>query len=247
MDSFVLTGGGDGSLVKVECVKEVWRVTQETFENKEYITCIEGDGKWAVTGTAKSVKLWDMDQYKLVQVGTGKVEANVCMISFSFPHVFVVGGWAWPGIQVWDIMRSHLIRHFDSEGNNFHNIHLHGRFLTVSEVNRREFDEDNESEVLIYDVTELLELKFEATKLWKKSLKFPQSPYGLIYAISNKTSLIVSHGSAVSTYNFWKDRIVPSGQFAPTNARSFIQDYFSYYDEEEWEYLSEDEDEDDDE
>jgi len=231
-DSYVLTAGGDGSLVKVESVKGVWRVTQETFENKEHITHIEADGKWAVTGSTKSVKLWDMDQYKLVQVGTGKVEAMVFMLSFSFPHVFVVGGGDWPGIQVWDIMRSHLIRHVDSEGNHFHKIHLHGRFLTVSEVNK--FDEDNNSEVLIYDVTELLELKFEATKLWKKSFKFPLGPHGPINAVSNKTSLIVSHGSAVSTYYFWKDRIVPSGQYAPTHACSFIQD-FSYYDEEDWE------------
>jgi len=52
---------------------------------------------------------------------------------------------------------------------------------------------------------------------------------------------MVSLGSAVSTYNFWRDRIVSSGQYAPTHASSFIQDS-SFYDEEddEWELLSED-------
>ena len=77
--------------------------------------------------------------------------------------------------------------------------------------------------------------------MWKKSLKFSLGPYGQINAVANKTSLMVSLGSAVSTYNFWRDRIVSSGQYAPTHASSFIQDS-SFYDEEddEWELLSED-------
>ena len=47
-----------------------------------------------------------------------------------------------------------------------------------------------------------------------------------INAVSNKTSLIVTHASTISVLNFWKDRIIPSREFVPEEV---IED------EEDWE------------
>ena len=57
-DYNVLTGGGDGSLLILKSVQGVWKITRKMYENREGITHIDTDGKWAVTGTRKSIKLW---------------------------------------------------------------------------------------------------------------------------------------------------------------------------------------------
>ena len=245
--SCVLTGGGDGSLVMMEMVEGVWRVTDEMFENKEGITHIDVDGKWAVTGTRQSIKLWDLEQHKLVVGGGDKVKTKVWMLSLTFPHVFVVGGDDWPGVQVWNITTGHLVRHVDNHqgGKPFHNIHHNGRFLTISEYNTNTTwrgQTDKELEVIVYDGSELLDTKIDSKNLWKKSLEYsPGEPFEQINAVSNQTCLVVAHGSFISILNFWKDRIVAGQHFSP-DGQQYGGD-FPHEEEEGWdteEWLTED-------
>ena len=160
-DRCILTGGGDGSLVMLERVEGVWRVTDEMFDNKEGITHIDVDGKWAVTGTRQSIKLWDLEQHKLVIGGDNEVKTKVWMLSLTYPHVYVVGGDDWPGVQVWNITTGHLVRHLNNQGGKpFHNIHHNGRFLTISEYNTNTAwrgQRDKELEVIVFDGLELLD------------------------------------------------------------------------------------------
>ena len=62
--------------------------------------------------------------------GDDRVKTKVWMLSLTFPHVFVVGGDDWAGVQVWDItpgMRSKPL----------FNIHHNGRsslFLSTIQI-----------------------------------------------------------------------------------------------------------------
>jgi WD40 repeat protein len=226
-DEFVLTGGGDGSLIMLERVEGVWKITHEMFENKEGISHIVADGKWAVTGSRQSIKLWDLDEHKLVE-SVRPVEVKVCMLSFTYPHVFVVGGENWNGIQIWDLSKCELLRHVADDGKPFYNVHYNDHFLTVSEANIPwRGENDGMMSVAVYDALELADTKIETKNLWKKTFEFsPGADYEQINAVSNKTSLIVTHASTISILNFWKDRIIPSREFVPEEAIK---------DEEDWE------------
>ena len=112
----------------------------------------------------------------------------------------------------------------------FHNVHCNGRFLTVSEFNitwRGENDE--EVSVAVFDALELLDKNIEAKNLWMKTVEYsPGAYFEQINAVSNTTSLIISHASNISILNFWKDRIIPSREFM---ANEMIEDE----NEEDWE------------
>lgn len=217
MDKYVLTGDDEyGSLAMVESVEGRWRVTKRTYENKEPITHIDidVDQKWAVIGTIESIKLWDMEQF--TQGERVVVKTPVRMLSFTFPHVFVIGGEKWPGVQMWDITRSHLIRHVDTDGKHFFHIHHHGRFLTVSEAAHC-YKEDDKLEVQIYDASELLDTKTDTNELWKRCEKFlagqRSTNFPIMNAVVNQTCLVVS-AKHVNILNFWKDRSIPSVKLA---------------------------------
>ena len=68
-DDYILTGAGNGSLFILESIEGVWTITHKLYENREVITHIDADGKWAVTGTGKSINLWDPEEHKLVENG----------------------------------------------------------------------------------------------------------------------------------------------------------------------------------
>ena len=61
--------------------------------------------------------------------------------------------------------------------------------------------------------------------MWQYS---PGAYFEQINAVSNKTSLIISHASTISILNFWKDRIIPSREVVPAE---MIEDE----DDEDWE------------
>eukprot|EP00092_Neocalanus_flemingeri_P031519 GFUD01034230.1.p1 GENE.GFUD01034230.1~~GFUD01034230.1.p1 ORF type:complete len:448 (-),score=113.19 GFUD01034230.1:83-1426(-) len=213
-DEYILTGAGNGSLYMLESIGNEWKITHEMFENKEGVTHIDADGKWAVTGTRKSIKLWDLEEHKMVE-NVKLVKVKVWMLSFIYPHAFVVGGEDWNGIQIWDLAKCVQIRHISQDGKPFHNIHSNGRFLTVSEFNDTWAGDNNEMcSVEVYDVLELIDPKVAEKNLWKKSFDYsPGQYFEQINAVSNTTSLVVSHASKISILNFWKDRISPSREF----------------------------------
>ena len=71
---------------------------------------------------------------------------------------------------------------------------------------------DKSAMIAIYDILELVDTKVEAKDLWVRN--FDYSP-DQICAVSNASSLIVSHDKKISILNFWKDRICPSRVFQP--------------------------------
>ena len=104
------------------------------------------------------------------------------------------------------------IRYILEDEKAYHNIHSNGRFLTISE-----FDDTmahNDRCVAVYDVEELVDTKVASRNLWKKNFDYlPRGDFEQINAVSNTTSILVSHSSKISVLNFWKDRIIPSREF----------------------------------
>eukprot|EP00092_Neocalanus_flemingeri_P015066 GFUD01016273.1.p1 GENE.GFUD01016273.1~~GFUD01016273.1.p1 ORF type:complete len:387 (-),score=69.86 GFUD01016273.1:41-1201(-) len=190
-DDFVLTGAGDGSLVILENIKDA-------------------DGKWAVMGTRESIKLWDLEEHELVE-NVKPIKVKVWMLSFKYPNAFVVGGKDWNGVQIWDMVMCVQVRHILKDEKPYHNIHLNERFLTISEFNRT----NNEAcSVAVYDVLELIDTTIDKTNLWNMNSAYsPGGFFKQVNAVSNMTSLIVSHTSKISVLNFWKDRISLSREF----------------------------------
>ena len=172
-----------------------------------------------------------MENCKLLD-NTNPISVNVWMLSFQYPHVYVVGGEDWTGVQVWDMVNCVLIRHFMMDEYSFHNIAAHDNIITLSELN----DNNEECSVIVYDAIELLDKKVDSAELWKRNFSFPHGSYfEQINAVSNTTNLIVCHKGKISILNFWKDRISKSQTFDPPEG--IIQ--FNSNDED-----SEDEDED---
>lgn len=221
-DEYVLTGGGDGSLIMLEKVEGVWKITHEMFENRDGVTHIDADGKWAVTGSRQSIKLWDLEKHKIVE-SVKAVKVKVWMLSFTYPYAYVVGGEDWNGVQIWDLSKSELVRHV-AIGKPFHNVHFNGCFLTVSEFNITCRGENDEKvTVAVYDALELLDKKIETKTLWKKTFEYsPGAYFEQINAVSNKTSLIVTHDTNISILNFWKDRKMPSSEVVPAEKKMKI-------------------------
>eukprot|EP00092_Neocalanus_flemingeri_P102780 GFUD01131478.1.p1 GENE.GFUD01131478.1~~GFUD01131478.1.p1 ORF type:complete len:420 (-),score=82.95 GFUD01131478.1:30-1289(-) len=214
-DEYVLTGAEDGSVCILERIEGNWIIKQKLYENREMITHIDADGKWAATGTRQGVKLWDLETFKLVE-NVNPVQVKVMMLAFSYPHAFVVGGDDWKGIQVWDLVKCVLIRQVLEDLKTFYNIHLNGRFLTVSECNTTGYEKAM-CAVVVYDVSELIDTKVETKLLWKNKFEYSIGQNSeQINAVSNSTSLVVSHASKISILNFWKDRISSSGEIVNT-------------------------------
>eukprot|EP00092_Neocalanus_flemingeri_P029888 GFUD01032453.1.p1 GENE.GFUD01032453.1~~GFUD01032453.1.p1 ORF type:complete len:416 (+),score=93.23 GFUD01032453.1:52-1299(+) len=214
-DEYVLTGAEDGSVCILERIEGNWIIKQKLCENREMITHIDADGKWAATGTRQGVKLWDLETFKLVE-NVNPVQVKVMMLAFSYPHAFVVGGDDWKGIQVWDLVKCVLIRQVLEDLKTFYNIHLNGRFLTVSECNTTGYEKAM-CAVVVYDVSELIDTKVETKLLWKNKFEYSIGQNSeQINAVSNSTSLVVSHASKISILNFWKDRISSSGEIVNT-------------------------------
>ena len=164
-----------------------------------------------VTGSKKDIRLWDMENCKLLD-NTNPISVNVWMLSFQYPHVYVVGGEDWTGVQVWDMVNCVLIRHFMMDEYSFHNIAAHDNIITLSELN----DNNEECSVIVYDAIELLDKKVDSAELWKRNFSFPHGSYfEQINAVSNTTNLIVCHKGKISILNFWKDRINMSQTFDP--------------------------------
>ena len=218
-DDYILTGGADGSLFILKLMEGSWKIAHKMYENKEGITHIDAGGRWAVTGTRKEIKLWDLEEHSLVE-NVKPVLVKVWMLSFIYPHAFVVGGEDWDGVQVWDMVRCVKIRHVMEDEKPFHNIHASSRFITISELNVNDTwaVEDNVlCSVVVCDVLELIDTKVEDKKLWKRSFDYsPGAYFEQINAVSNRTNLIVCHSSKVSLLNFWKDRISTSKEFIPS-------------------------------
>merc|ERR1712215_382729 len=206
-DQYVLTGAEDGSLVILEKLQGDWTVSKKMYENKETITHLGSDGKWVAIGTRNTIKLLDIEEQKMVEK-IPPVHVRVWMLSFVYPHAFVVGGNDWEGVQVWDMNSGVQTRYILQNGKHFHNIHIGGRFLTVSECNNtRTRDTTELLTVTVYDINEILDTRTDTKKLWKRSFNFPQGGhYENINAVSNTTSLLVSHGSKLEVLNFWKDQ-----------------------------------------
>ena len=212
----VISGGGDGSLVIVEPILGVWRISCEIFDNRDAITHIDADGKWAVAGSRRSIKLWDLE--KRSQVDSVKpLPVKVWMLAFKYPNVYVVGGEDWNGIQIWNITNGSLLRHIEETAKAYHNVHIKNRFLTTCEHNETWRQESEKPlSVVLFDVNQLTDSSYKSTSLWRRNWNYYWDDLfyrGQVNAVTNSTSLIVAHDSVVTLLNFWKDRVTESKSF----------------------------------
>ena len=90
---------------------------------------------------------------------------------------------------------------------NLHNVHLANNFLAVSELNDITDPENKECITVVLDVHQLVDEKVELTKIWSRRFSFNPGPGrdNQINAVTNDTSLIVSHDSMISIIDFWNE------------------------------------------
>jgi len=218
-NSLVISGAGDGSLVIVENMLGVWKVSSTFLDDrKDHISHIDIDDKWAVVGSNRGIKLWDLDKRSHVS----SVEP-VCVwrLAFKYPTVFVVGGLEWKGIQIWNVVEDTFTRVIDSGVKAYNNIHLKNRFLTVCECNET-WDQDDRVDplsVVIFDVNQLTDSSFQSNSLWRRHWDYYLIDGSVAYyseqmnAVTNSTALIVSHGVLVTMNDFWKVGVKKSRTF----------------------------------
>ena len=234
----VISGGGDGSLVIVEPILGVWRISCEIFDNRDAITHIDADGKWAVAGSRRSIKLWDLE--KRSQVDSVKpLPVKVWMLAFKYPNVYVVGGEDWNGIQIWNITNGSLLRHITETDKGYHSVHIKNRFLTTCENNETW---RQPLSVMLFDVNQLTDSSYKLTSLWRRNWKYyydDQFYLGQVNAVTNSTSLIVAHDSVVTLHDFWKDSVTESKSFVSEKDGESQNDmdgtaYFDDMEDQDW-------------
>ena len=90
---------------------------------------------------------------------------------------------------------------------NLHNIHLSNTFLTVSELNDINEPENKECTTTVLDVHHLVDESVKISDLWSRMFSFEpgENRENQINAVTNDTSLIVSHDNFISIFDFWNE------------------------------------------
>ena len=90
---------------------------------------------------------------------------------------------------------------------NLHNIHLSNTFLTVSELNDISDPENKDCVTVVLDVHELADESVKTSELWSRMFRFNpgENRENQINAVTNDTSLIVSHDNFISILDFWNE------------------------------------------
>ena len=186
----VFTGGGDGRVARIQQEEEgEWAVAEVMEGIGEEVTHLDCEDKWAVVGSRGQAQLWDLEEGKVaagvrgvpVKVRGEMGEAlQVWMVCLLYPHIFLVGGDDWEGVQVQEIAIYlctqlqvwHLLEHrcvrWILRDFNLHNVHLAAHLLTVAEYNDVMEQENRESLVVVLDTRELVREALPAEQLWSR-------------------------------------------------------------------------------
>ena len=95
----VLTGGGDGRVARIQKTGEGWNAELLEGRSGQHVTHMECRGRWGVVGGRREAQLWDMETMAPKE-GVKPVTIKVTMLCFKHPHVFIIGGRDFGGIQV---------------------------------------------------------------------------------------------------------------------------------------------------
>ena len=159
LNNIAVAGDCKGNLYFIENFENDWFLSKHSNENLRGVTHIDGDDKFLAIGTKFSILLWDIKEMQLVEESSNNdIKVKVSMLAMSYPFVFVVGGYYWTGMKVYDINSGLLVRDYQYNGLSFHNIHSNGIFLIISESYRGTF--------LTLDIQELSNEKLQNKDLW---------------------------------------------------------------------------------
>lgn len=196
-DDYVLSGAEDGSLIFMENVGGEWKITHKSEENKDGITHIAADGKWAVTGHRNTMKLWDLEERKMVET-PNEVSIKCGMVVLNYPFAFAIG--EWNGVQVWDMEKGVQIRHILEYEKGYQFISSNCKLLTFSEAVNSWSSGDDDGRMLklgVYDIRQLGDPEIESENLWTKTFEYPSDYLSLrATAAANSNSIIVDHRSS---------------------------------------------------
>jgi len=201
----IVSGGGNGRLCRISEDNGEWDVREVMEGNGREVTHLDVRGRWGVVGNRKEALLWDLEAAK-IEKNVKPVPVKVWMVCLMHPYIFVVGGDDWEGLQVWHLVEHRLVRWLLRDFN-LHNVHLANTFLAVSELNDITDPENKECITVVLDVHQLVDEKVELTKIWSRRFSFNPGPGrdNQINAVTNDTSLIVSHDSMISIIDFWNE------------------------------------------
>jgi len=201
----ILSGGGNGRLCRIGEEKGEWAVQEVLEGNGREVTHLDVRGRWGVVGNRREALLWDL-QARKIDEQVKPVPVKVWMVCLMHPYVFLVGGDDWEGLQVWQMVEHRMVR-WVLKDFNLHNVHLSKTFLTVSELNDISDPENKECVTVVLDVHDLVDESVKMSELWSRMFTFNpgENRENQINAVTNDTSLIVSHDNFISILDFWNE------------------------------------------
>merc|ERR1712226_457728 len=150
-------------------------------------------------------RLWDLRIGKLVEE-VKPVTVKCWMVCIRYPYIFIVGGDDWDGLQIWHFPENRLVRRI-LEDFPLHNIHISDPLLTLSELKDVADPENKECIVVVLDIRELTAPSMPVSNLWSRRFSFQPGDStrhpDQVNAVSNATSVIVSHDTFLTVIDFW--------------------------------------------
>ena len=118
----------------------------------------------------------------------------------------IIGIESFPLPKVWEMVEHRMVR-WVLKAFNLHNVHLSNTFLTVSELNDINEPENKECTTVVLDVHHLVDESVKISDLWSRMFSFEpgENRENQINAVTNDTSLIVSHDNFISIFDFWNE------------------------------------------
>jgi hypothetical protein len=195
-NDFIITGDVDGSInafkVNENEVKHVLNIKEE----KNPINHLDFDGKWILTGSRNTLKIWnlfdDKDWSKTLKSG------YICCCCLSYPLAASAGVRLNKGVKIWDLRKGTLLVAV-LEQNFFWSLHLRGNYLAAA------MSSNNQKNPRIY----LIDLR-KVTKEESFLRSFPCEDHATIlnpHICMNTSKIIEAHGNIVRLQEFWNYQV----------------------------------------
>jgi len=187
-----------------ETMEGKWKIRSVVADDVEGAEDLQVDGDWLVIATEESSKIWKLSELEKgpvyeVSAQMENVFDRTHFVVLHFPFLFVVCPF---NFQVWNIQENTMIREIKGDF-----ITSNGDFLVVipedGEHPGLQF-KDHDVSLQLFDIKELVNPEIPDSQLW--SLTICCTVKGnVLWAVMNKTSLVIAAGLEVEVYKFWDD------------------------------------------
>jgi len=202
----ILTGGNDGKIALLiyedEQVKMIRQMADQHRplgqpDDLNKINHLDSDGVWALTGHNSGVKLWNVEEGKLVS--TAKA-GYVCCCALSYPYAATTGMTYNLGVGLWDMIKGTCVRCINPQLSMWV-VQVQGDYLAMS---MSKGEDDTPPITFIYKLAELTNVKIPEEKMWNRQITCQANlPYDSPHMFLNKKKLFVTEEKFIKSFDFW--------------------------------------------